>query len=67
MCRREVVQMDKSTIEQIEKAMEDLELILNIIPDYVLGRRRGYTDKETETRANNAIGELYDILDKLIK
>ena len=59
--------MDKSTIEQIEKAMEDLELILNIIPDYVLGRRRGYTDKETEARANNAIDELYDILDKLIK
>ena len=55
--------MDKSTIEQIEKVMEDLELILNTIPDYVLGRRRGYTDKETETRANNAIGELYDIFE----
>jgi hypothetical protein len=34
---------------------DDLDLIADVLPDYVLGRRRGLTDEETERRARAAL------------
>lgn len=34
---------------------DDLDLIVDVLPDYALGRRRGLTDEETERRARAAL------------
>lgn len=49
----------------IEKLIDDLCLIENVMVDYTLGRRRGLTDEETESRAIKAIGRAMEVLEKL--
>ena len=34
---------------------DGLDLIVDVLPDYALGRRRGLTDEETERRARAAM------------
>ena len=42
--------------EQNDSVMFDgLDLIVDVLPDYALGRRRGLTDEETERRARAAL------------
>lgn len=49
---------------EIEKIIDDLCLIDNVVVDYSQGRRRGLTDEETENRALKAVALAMEILEK---
>ncbi len=48
----------------IKEIIKNLELIIDVTPDYVLGRRRGLTDDETEIIARKAMYEAIEALEK---
>ncbi len=49
---------------EIEKIIDDLCLIDNVVVDYSQGRRRGLTDEETEDRAMRAVSSAMERLEK---
>lgn len=49
---------------KIERLIEDLCLIDNVMVDYTQGRRRGLTDEETEDRALKAVSLAMERLEK---
>ena len=49
----------------IKEIIKNLELIIDVTPDYVQGRRRGLTDDETEMLAYRAVYEAIEVLEKL--
>ena len=49
----------------IKEIIKNLELIIDVTPDYVQGRRRGLTDDETEMLAYKAVYEAIEVLEKL--
>lgn len=49
---------------RIEEILDALNLIESINPDYVLGRRRGLTDEESEILPIKALTEAEEILEK---
>ena len=49
----------------IKEIIKNLELIIDVTPDYVQGRRRGLTDDETEIIARKAVYEAIEALEKL--
>ncbi len=49
----------------IQKVIDDLEMIERTIPDYSEGRRRGLTDVESEITASVAIGKAVEALEGL--
>ena len=49
----------------VEEIIKNLELIIDVTPDYVQGRRRGLTDDETEMIARKAVYEAIEVLEKL--
>jgi hypothetical protein len=51
---------------EIEKIIDDLCLIDNVVVNYSQGRRRGLTDEETEDRALKAVSLAEMALEKLI-
>ena len=51
---------------EIEKIIDDLCLIDNVVVNYSQGRRRGLTDEETEDRALKAVSLAGVTLEKLI-
>lgn len=51
----------------IKELIKNLELIIDVTPDYVQGRRRGLTDDETEMLACKAVYEAIEALEKLGK
>ncbi len=51
---------------EIEKIIDDLCLIDNVMVDYSQGRRRGLTDEETEDRAIKAVFLAMEALERLI-
>ena len=53
-------------MDDIEQVIEDLYLVDGVIPDYSLGRRRGFTDEETEKRAREAVSKAIEALEKQI-
>jgi len=50
----------------IEKLIDDLCLIENVMVDYSLGRRRGLTDEEAESRAIKAVNRAMEALEKQV-
>jgi len=50
---------------KITEIVDDLCLIENVMVDYTLGRCRGLTDEETESRAIKAVGRAMEALEKL--
>lgn len=50
---------------KIERLIEDLCLIDNVMVDYTQGRRRGLTDEETEGRALKAVYLAMEALEKM--
>ena len=50
----------------IKEIIKNLELIIDVTPDYVQGRRRGLTDDETEKLAYRAVYQAVEILEKLV-
>lgn len=50
----------------IEKLIDDLCLISNVKVDYSLGRHRGLTNEETESKAISAVSLAMEALEKLI-
>jgi len=59
--------MMKITIEQLKQIQQHLELVEGAMPDYSLGRGRGYKDDITEFLANRSIVAATDIIDRLIE
>ena len=53
-------------MDDIKQVIEDLCLVDGVIPDYTLGRRRGFTDEETEKRAREAVSKAIEALEKQI-
>lgn len=49
----------------IKEIIKNLELIIDVTPDYIQGRRRGLTDDETEMLACKAVYEAIEVLEKL--
>ena len=45
--------------------IKNLELIIDVTPDYIQGRKRGLTDDETEMLARKAVYEAIEVLEKL--
>ncbi len=50
---------------KIERLIEDLCLIDNVVVNYTQGRRRGLTDEETENRALKAVALAMETLELL--
>lgn len=50
----------------MKELIKDLCLIDGVIVDYVEGRRRGFTDEQTERRAMKAVIETLNLLDSLL-
>ena len=50
----------------IKEIIKNLELIIDVTPDYIQGRRRGLTDDETEMLAYRAVYQAVEILEKLV-
>lgn len=61
--KKEVTKLEQS----IKEIIKNLELIINVTPDYVQGRRRGLTDDETEKLAYKAVYEAIEVLEKLVE
>ena len=49
----------------IQKILDDLDLIEQVIPDYPAGRRKGLTDDETEKAAGGAVAKAINALEEL--
>lgn len=49
----------------IQKILDDLDLIEQVIPDYSAGRRKGLTDDETEKAAGGAVTKAIEALEEL--
>lgn len=48
----------------IREVIEGLNLIDNVIVDYVSGRRKGFTDDETERLVYKAVTQAIELLEK---
>ena len=53
-------------MSDIEKIIEELELIEIVVPSYKHARRKGLTDDEAETLVNWALEQAIIILEQLI-
>lgn len=61
--KKEVTKLEQS----IKEIIKNLELIIDVTPDYVQGRRRGLTDDETEKLAYKVVYEAIEVLEKLVE
>jgi len=50
-----------------EEVINNLNLIISVIPDYSEGRSRGLTDEESERIALEAVQQAIEILERLEK
>lgn len=57
----------KISIEQLKLIQNQLDLVEGVIPDYSVGRGRGYKDDVTEFLANRSIVAATEIIDRLIE
>ena len=48
----------------IQKILDDLDLIEQVIPDYPAGRRKGLTDDETEKATGGAVTKAINALEE---
>ena len=55
------------SIQQLKAIRSQLDLVEGVMPDYSVGRGRGYKDDVTEVLANRGVVAAISVIDRLIE